>query len=73
MNLDKRGDIMLLCYQRCRFRLKNSCSKAFLRSVESRRVHNTMPQACFVTLKGFFFVEPLNWHVVLQGIQYHAT
>ena len=55
MNLEKRGDIMLLYYQRCRFRFKSSSSIAFLINVEPQESPEYNAAACFVPLKGYFF------------------
>ena len=55
MNLEKRGDYMLLCYQRRRFRFKCSCSIAYLRNVEPQGSAEYNATAYFVALKGYFF------------------
>ena len=70
MNLEKRVDIIiLLYYQHRRFRLKSSCSKAFLRNVEPQESAEYNATGLFCALKRFF----LLWGVALRGIQYHAT
>ena len=71
MNLEKRGDYMLLYYQRRRFRIKYSCSIAFLRNVEPQGSTEYNTTACFVP--AISFDEPLKWRVALRGVQYHAT
>ena len=74
MNIEKRGDYMLLYYQRRRFRIKCSCSIAFLGNVEPQGSAEYNATACFVPLKGYIsFDEPLKWRVALRGIQYRAT
>ena len=60
VNLEKQGYYMLLYYQRRRFRIKCSCSIAFLRNVESGGgggggVQNTMPRL-FCALKRLFIL-----------------
>ena len=55
VNLEKRGDYMLLYYQCRRFRFKCSCSIAFLRNVEPQGSAEYNATACFVPLKGYFF------------------
>ena len=55
VNLEKRGDYMLLYYQRRRFRIKCSRSKAFLRNVEPQGSAEYNATACFVPLKGYYF------------------
>ena len=55
VNLEKRGDYILLYYQRHRFRIKCSCSIAFLRNVEPQGSAEYNTTACFVPLKGYFF------------------
>ena len=50
MNLEKRGDYMLLYYQRLRSRIKCSCSIAFLRNVEPQGSAEYNAAACFVPL-----------------------
>ena len=47
--------IMLLYYQRRRFRFKCSCSIAFLRNVEPQGSAEYNATARFVPLKGYFF------------------
>ena len=69
MNLEERGDYMLLYYQRPRFRFKCRCSIAFLRNVEPQGSAEYNALACF---KAISFDEPLK-HLTLRGIQYHAT
>ena len=72
MNLQKRGDYMLLYYQCRRSRIKCSCSIAFLRNVEPQGSAEYNATACFVP-KAISFDEPLKWRLALRGIQYRAT
>ena len=51
VNLEKRGDYMLLYYQRSRFRFKCSCSIPFLRNVEPQGSAEYNATACFVRKK----------------------
>ena len=59
MNLEKRGDYMLLYYQRRRFRIKCSCSIAFLRNVEPQGSAEYNASACFVP-RLFLLMSHLN-------------
>ena len=56
MNLEKRGDYMLLYYQRCRFRFKCSCSIAFLRNVEPQGSADYKATGWFCALKRLFLL-----------------
>ena len=69
MNLEKRGDYMLLYYKRRRFRIKCSCSIAFLRNVEPQGSAEYNAAACFVPLnEEAGYKRMVNWPIFRDSL-----